>query len=296
MPWQRLAFTFRPNTSFMMLILVLIAVWYAARSHNNNAAYVLGFTMIGLAGLSMMQNYCMLRRLHVVHAGLQSAFAGGMAPLEVALKNVGRSEVLGVWLPGPGARHSFCPPLQPGSQTSVSVPINAPRRGRLEIKELMVSSLYPLGLFEGRRRLPCRASCLIYPKPAGSREFPAHGKSGHREEGSGGRGGDDFSGVRSYVAGESQRHVDWKAVARGQPLMVKQFSGGGEHQLDFDWEDTGGGDVERRLSQLTLWILEADRTGARYSLSLPAWQSGYGRGVTHRRRCLEALALYPEHP
>ena len=36
--------------------------------------------------------------------------------------------------------------------------------------------------------------------------------------------GDDFAGVRAYVPGESQRHIDWRAVARGQPLMTKQFA------------------------------------------------------------------------
>src|SRR5207245_1162960 len=64
---------------------------------------------------------------------------------------------------------------------------------------------------------------IVYPKPGGDVRLPSsfvHRREGNplTEPGE----GDDFAGLREYVHGESQRHMDWSAVARGQPLMIRQ--------------------------------------------------------------------------
>ena len=45
-----------------------------------------------------------------------------------------------------------------------------------------------------------------------------------------GRGSDDFASLRPYHAGDSLRHVHWKALAREQGLVTKQFGGGVSEQ------------------------------------------------------------------
>jgi uncharacterized protein (DUF58 family) len=104
--------------------------------------------------------------------------------------------------------------------------------------------------------------------------------------------GDDFTGVRSYVPGESQRHVDWKAVARGQPMMTKQFAAENDGTLHFDFSTLPMQGVEARLSQLALWIIEAERTRRRYSLRLPGADIPAALGESHYHKCLQALALH----
>lgn len=288
----------RPNASLLMLVLILVAVWYAARSHNNNAAYVLGFLMISLAGLSVFQNFLMLRRVHIRAGNLSRTFAGGPGVLELMVVNQWNRDAAGIqitagsWSTSPAT----VPPLGPGEEAKVRMEVAGLVRGRVHIDTLQARSLYPLGLFEGRRRLDFAVEGLVYPKPSGDRNFPESGSLGSRSEGSAGRGGDDFAGVRGYVAGESQRHIDWKAVARGQPLMVKQFLGGGEERLDFSWDDLPHLQPEARLSQICLWVLEAERAGLSYRVMLPNWSSPTDAGTLHQRQCLRALALYPETP
>ena len=105
--------------------------------------------------------------------------------------------------------------------------------------------------------------------------------------------GDDFAGTRAYQSGESQRHIDWKAVARGQPLLVKQWAGEADQTLHLDWASLSHLDVEARLSQLTRWVLIAERTGASYGLRLPEITIAPARGDVHFHNCLRALALHP---
>jgi uncharacterized protein (DUF58 family) len=105
--------------------------------------------------------------------------------------------------------------------------------------------------------------------------------------------GDDFAGVRPYVPGESQRHIDWKAVARGQPLMTKQFAAEAEGSVHLDFFAIRFPDVEDRLSQLALWVIEAERARRPYDLSLPGVEIPPAIGQSHFHQCLRALGLFP---
>src|SRR5882672_7762412 len=53
-----------------------------------------------------------------------------------------------------------------------------------------------------------------------------------------GRGQEDFSGLRQYHIGDSPRHIAWKAAARDQGLLTKQFSGRTDTELWLDWRAT----------------------------------------------------------
>jgi uncharacterized protein (DUF58 family) len=53
--------------------------------------------------------------------------------------------------------------------------------------------------------------------------------------------------------------------------------------------------LERRISRLTRWVLDAEAAGLRYSLKLPGVQIPTATGPAQRARCLEALALFPAH-
>ena len=89
------------------------------------------------------------------------------------------------------------------------------------------------------------------------------------------------------------RAIAWKTLARERELMIKRFHGQGSIELELDWRAVAGlGDVEARLSQLTAWVLEAERRGARYALTLPGRTIARGQGASHRDACLRALALF----
>jgi uncharacterized protein (DUF58 family) len=94
------------------------------------------------------------------------------------------------------------------------------------------------------------------------------------------------------VRGESQRHIDWKAVARGQALMTKQFTAESDGLLYLDFAAVRLDDLEARLSQLALWVIEAERARRPYGLRLPLVEIPPSLGEPHLHRCLRALALF----
>lgn len=85
----------------------------------------------------------------------------------------------------------------------------------------------------------------------------------------------------------------WKAAARTESLLTKQFAGDSAAELWLDWQLLPAGlGVETRLSRLVGWVLSAEQAGARYGLRLPGGEINPGRGEAHRVSCLQALALF----
>lgn len=105
-------------------------------------------------------------------------------------------------------------------------------------------------------------------------------------------GSEDYAGFRSYAPGDSPRRIAWKAATRGGPLLVKRFTDQARPELWLDWRLLGIDNVEPRLEQLCQWVLQADSAGFQYGLWLPNLKIPPAIGVGHRRRCLEALALF----
>ena len=133
---------------------------------------------------------------------------------------------------------------------------------------------------------------LVYAAPAEHAPQPpptmvAHG---HRQHDA--RGEEDFAGLRKYHEGDSPRHVAWKAYARSGQLLSKQFAGADTSSQWFDFNEISVAEVEQRLSILTRWIVDADRTLEDYGLRVPGAEFKPAHGEAHRRRCLETLALF----
>jgi uncharacterized protein (DUF58 family) len=133
---------------------------------------------------------------------------------------------------------------------------------------------------------------LVYPTPSADRKLPAEVLVQSGCAGDQGKGDDDFASLRPYHPGDSLRHIHWKALAREQGLMTKQFGGGVSEELWLKWEMLGNLPTEEKLSRLTRWVLETDSRGMAYGLTLPNTEITPQRGDAHRHRCLQALALF----
>jgi uncharacterized protein (DUF58 family) len=149
-----------------------------------------------------------------------------------------------------------------------------------------------LNLFRAWSNLDFGAECLVYPKPA--REWPRSAVSQpvHTGRGDQRQGQDDFVGLRGYVRGDPPRHIHWRASARSETLLVKQFGGGAPSELWLDWEQLPGLDVETRLRVLCRWVLDAYDGACAWGLRLPGSEIGIARGAAHLHRCLAALTVF----
>jgi len=105
-------------------------------------------------------------------------------------------------------------------------------------------------------------------------------------------GDDDFAGLRPAAPGDPLQRIAWKAYARNDLLLLKEFSSGTHEPCMLDWALLPDLDAEQRLAQLTRWCLDADNAGRSIALRLPGSAIPLGTGPKHLAACLEALALF----
>src|SRR5205823_14760613 len=147
--------------------------------------------------------------------------------------------------------------------------VPAERRGWLPLGRVMLETRFPLGIFRAWSYIEPEARCLIYPRPERSALPAPSAESAKGTLRSPTPGNDDYAGLRAYQLSDSPRHVAWKAVARSEDMLTKQFTGEAAAELWLDAARLAHLNVEQRLSRLAGWVLEAERSGAQYGLRIP---------------------------
>jgi uncharacterized protein (DUF58 family) len=288
-------FPLAPTRSFFGLLFVLAAVWYAASSQNNAASYLLLFALTSVFLVSIPRTLSNLGGLQAAAESIKPAFTGHEVSLPLEISNESRATryAIDLTLPDLSDACERINEIPAGKAARTVLRFPARTRGEHEIGRLYLTSVYPLGFLRALKQLPSPQRYVVYPKPAGDQRLPAETvRSGQRTSRRELGEGDDFAGVRAHVRGESQRHIDWKAVARGQALMTKQFTAESDGLLYLDLAAVRLDDLEARLSQLALWVIEAERARRPYGLRLPPIEIPPSLGEPHLHRCLRALALF----
>ncbi len=284
-----------PTAGFAGLLFVLGAMWYAGSSQNNAAVYLLFFALTAVFLVSIPHTLINLAGVTVRLESVQPAFVGQEVSLPLEVMNDSRATRHGIELALSGSdkarRRIDYIPAHKAARVTLRFP--ARQRGEHGVGALRLTSAYPLGFIRFLKKFASPQTYIVYPKPAGELRLPLSfvRRSDGRPLTDFGEG-DDFAGVRPYVHGESQRHIDWRAVARGQSLMTKQFTAEAEGVVYLDFSALRSADAEEKLSQLALWVIEAERARSPYGLRLPGTEIPPAVGQVHFHQCLRALSLF----
>jgi len=273
---------------------LLFVMLVGSTNYNNSLGFMLTFLLASLGLVSILHAYRNMARLTIRAGKSIPVFCDEQAKYILHVDNDHQQ-----------ARYAIAFQLTDQAPTIIDVPANstarvelhlpATRRGLLPITTVTISTRFPLGLVHAWSHLNLTAACLVYPRPAAMNiGIMSSFSDGNGNKSSQKSGNDDFLGFRNYHPGDSPRHVDWKAVARGQEMLTKQFSDNENRELWLDWNSLQHLDTEERLSQLCRWIIDIEAAGSRYGLRIPGRQIPIGQGAEHRHRCLETLALYEE--
>jgi len=288
--------------------LMLFAMALGAINYNNSMAYILTFLLSSLSLVTLLHTCRNLAGILINQAPASPVFAGELAKFPLILDNRKGQLRLSIsfikttkkWRlltdvltsTGNEVPVAACD-VHSNTFNRVDLPVKAGQRGLLYAGRIKVFTTFPLGLFKAWAYIDMEQSCLVYPKPEGQSAFPpfklteAIGNQGNAS------GTDDFIGFRNYRAGDSIKDIAWKAYAQHKGLFVKRFSGSGAEKLHLSWDDVSTLPyLETRLSQLCLWIIEAESQSLQYSLELPGVFIDTDRGEKHQHRCLSALAHY----
>ena len=280
-----------PTGVGMVYALMTFAMLLGSMNYNNNLSFVLTFLLTGLGFVAMHQCQRNLVGLRVNFAGVDPVHAGQAAVFRIAITNRSRSfrHHLQIYA---GRQVSAVEDICPGASCIFRIEVPAKKRGIIRLERFGIRTLFPFELFRAWAWLHMDLRGLVYPAIAESAPPPPKSRTarGHRQHDA--RGEEDFAGLRSFHEGDPPRHVAWKAYARTGQLLTKQFSGADSSSQWLDFDAVAADDVEDRLSILTRWILDADRSQSDYGLRLPGAEFEPGHGETHRHRCLNALAVF----
>lgn len=281
-----------PTREGLVYAALLVMMVLGAINYTLSLGFALAFLLASVGVSAMIHTYRNLVRLQLSTAHAPPVFAGETAHFAVCIDNPDGPARFSIGVTQNG-RDSVFVDVSPAHAASARIGIPAARRGVLRPGRLTLFTRYPLGLFRAWAYYEPDVQCVVYPRPAPPGLPLPRVASGSGQGALLGQGQDDFSGLRQYHAGDPPRHVAWKAAARGEALLTKQFSGRADTELWLDWQHLPPQmEVEERLSRLARWVLDAHASGVGFGLRLPEKTIDPGCSDAHRARCLEALARF----
>ncbi len=273
--------------------IILSIMLLGSMNYNLSLGYMLCFLLGGMSFASILHTFRNMLSIKISVGRTRPCYAGSKAGYTLILESTQQRAHESIFITTEDGESEVVNIPQNGK---VEVPITrlSTRRGMMPLGTISLFSVYPLGLFKAWSILEFSTACPIYPRPADEVSYTPQSQDG---EGLGNsfetnQGHDDFSGLRQYHPGDSLKHVAWKAVARGQGMLTKQFTGLGKATVWLDWQQLEGLDTEQRLSGLCRWILDAEKEDREYGLKLPGLEIPPNKGPAHKENCLTALALF----
>lgn len=280
-----------PSRAGLVFGVVLLLMLTGSINYALSLGFVLTFLLASVGVSAMLHTFRNLAGLRIKAGKTAPVFAGEIARFAVSLKNPTRTARFNLRLLH-DRRESDVVDIPAETTVVATAKVPTVKRGLLRPGRLTLTTRFPLGLLRAWSYVELDTHCIVYPRPAPPGLPLPRPEASDAQGGSQGYGRDDFAGLRQYHAGDSPRHIAWKAAAREQGLLTKQFTGTAAMQLWLSLALLPAElDLEEKLSRLTRWLIDAHAGGLAYGLRLPGVTIGLGSGEAHRDRCLEALAL-----
>ncbi len=275
--------------------LVVFALLLAALKYNHQATFLLTFLLAAIGQVTSLYTHKNLLKIGIQSLPAEPVFAGDKATFPIELKNPSTSQRHGIWTLCGDFKH--CSSLAPSHTATININIPAKQRGLMNMPAIILSSQFPIGiLFSWTKLFKPDTTCLIYPEPKNILPSPElkHDDTEDEEENNTKQvqGSDEFSSLRHYVPGDRLRDIHWPALAKNNQLVSKEYKTTARSSLIFDWQHVHALSTEDKLSQLTYWILQAEKQQQDYQLSIPGFTSEHTQGLQHRHSCLQQLAQW----
>lgn len=297
---------------------VILMVTVLALSSGNNLLYLVLAALLATMMVSVASARLNLRRLKPSTRYPDHIFAGEPVGFELTLLNQKR------WMPSfslsvdlveehqvrKGEAKSveqravalaYFPLVPARAQARSRIDRTFERRGIYPIDGFIINTGFPFGFVEQRRLIEWRSEIVVYPQPQPIEEFASllplvTGRIESRAKG----GGSDLYAIRPYLASDHHHHINWKATAKTDQLMVREFTREDDWRvtivLDSQNRDPSGTEsgfaelFERAVTFSASLLTHFIDLGAEVRLVLPDADTGFGTGQAHRLGMLRHLA------
>ncbi len=281
-----------PTPQGLLFAGVIMLMLIGSVNYDLSLGFILAF-LLGATGIqSMLHTFRNLANLRIAPGRVPPVFAGEQAQFQIRIANHARIHRYSIGVTR-DKRTAVYIDVPPDTEMIATVAVTATRRGWLRPGRLTLYTFFPIGLFRAWSYVDLDMQALVYPAPASPGLTLPLPETGSGDGGAHGHGHDEFSGLRPYRPGDSPRHIAWKAVARDDTLLTKQFTGRADTELWLAWEALPPAmATENRIAHLARWVIDADSAGLAYGLRVPGLLLPIATGAAHRDDCLRALALH----
>ncbi|MDZ4261318.1 MAG: DUF58 domain-containing protein [Pseudomonadota bacterium] len=279
-----------PNRTGLLYLSITFVIWLLGTNYQNNLILGLSYLLVSIFVVSILHAFANLAGISVRFVGARPAYAGDPAAFVLELSCINKTGCDNLELCWQNGETQVIT-LNHNEPQQVIVRAQSTQRGHLRPGRLLVQSRFPLGIIRCWTWLNLDATALIYPVPIITDEPHAQANGGREEGSASQRGGDDFSGLRDYQAGDPIKHIAWKQYAQDKGLFTKEYEAYFSAEKWLDW-DSLNHPQELRLSGLCYWALEYERRQIPYGLRLPGLNLTPAIGEHHLQAVLTALAEF----
>ena len=200
-----------------------------------------------------------------------------------------------------------CGVLGGGAAATVGVVGAFPRRGKVALSGLRISSRFPFGFVWNRKFVAATQEILVLPPRVGVGEMVRAVDAALEENARCRKGtGSDIYGVREYVPGEHAHRIHWRTSARTRKLMLMEFENSDRRLVTLVIDDSpkaNGRDngasamrFEHAVAAATAITEELQRRGFDVGFVGSAGTVDAGCGPKHLRRLLRVFAVLERSP
>jgi uncharacterized protein (DUF58 family) len=266
------------------LVALILGLFLQAYMHNFNIVYISLFFLVGFGVVAEFIGRRNISRVELSLLACGRIFARSGSEYTLRLSNPDKAPLYAIEVHN-GVSHKAVHRIGAHRSATVRLETGFETRGEARLPDTELISYYPLPHLRFGKRFVMERDVVVLPEPWGEplAAFLARNRSAAGER-------DDFDGVRRYESGDGASLIYWPSVAKGETVMSKQFLfEEPTRKLRFDFAALEGDD-EVRLSQLTLWVLEAERAGLEFAVILNGRELDAAQGGVDG--ILETLARY----
>lgn len=220
------------------------------------------FFITALAGTSTIFGMFNLHPLTISLLSYERFFANSTTSYKLLFQNSAKYKCYDITL-HKNEKQIHIPLIKEMQNLTLEMQERCIKRGEATLSNFKLTSFFPFAHEIKTKNISLSETIIIYPKPYGisifehfAQDLATHGDIS------------DFDTIKPYIEGENISFIHWASLAKNNTLMSKKFFYEQKREtLVFDIA-TLQGDDEKKLSQLTLWVLECEQNQFNFILHL----------------------------
>ena len=264
-------------------------------NYSLSLGFVATFMLAGLVATALVHTFRNLSGIELRPLAAGETFAGAVMPFTLALAG-GATPRYAVTLTARGCS-TVTVDVLPDSALPVALELLTPRRGRIVLGRVTLSSEFPMGLWHAWAYVHFPLAGIAFPTPEvdppplppgdfgqdDASVIPRHRRGSRRTARLPAR---RSAAAHRLEVGRARRRLAHETVRRRQRRRARRARLGFAARLACR--------APKKIARLTAWVLAAERAARPFALRAPGIALAAGQGRDHRRSALTALALMPE--